>query len=445
MPHTDRPQLVETATISEAAAAQAAETGRMLVEFITPGWGSSGYYSQEVLEQAEADRVIPAGTQMFADHPTDTEDLERPIRSIRDLMAVTVEDAHLGDEGGLVGEVEVVPQWRPFLQQDSVRESIGVSIRGSATDIVPGEAEGRRGGIIEGLVAPVFSADFVTRAGRGGRVLQLLESARREHIAATRAIGHGVAEATVNDIRDRLHGTLRDAYAGDKTYVWVRDFDATTVWFEVEDQDNSGIFAQSYTDDGGTLTGDRSEVRVVTTYQPVGEDAGDQTTRSTRPGSTTHHRGVQEDTMPNIEESELARLREDAGRVPTLTTERDQAVAERDTVRSERDQARGELAARRIIGEQTAVSFSELEIRGLVADLPLTEAGELDADAFRATVEGEVTAAREAHARTLEEQGAGVPRGLPSTPASTGTDQELRESSDKLRGAIWGRDKVKGA
>lgn len=390
----DRTQVVETAALSEAAAAQAAQTGRALIQFITPGWGSSGYYSPQVVEAAAADRVIPAGTHMYADHPTPTEDAERPVRSIRDLMAVTVEDARLDENGGLVGEVEVVPQWRPFLQQESVREAIGVSIRGSATDLVPGEAEGRSGLIVEGLVAPVTSVDFVTRAGRGGRVLQVLESARREHVAATRAIGHGVAEATVNDIRDALGNTLRDAYAnGDRTYVWVRDFDETTVWFEVETEgDGNGIFAQAYTDDGSTLTGDRTEVRVVTSYTPVGESAGDQSSRSTRPGSTTHHRGVQEDTMPNIEESELARLREDAGRVPTLTTERDQAVAERDTAITERDEARRELAESRRRDAATEiiaaadVEFSALERRGLLADLPLTEAGELDVEKFKTAV-----------------------------------------------------------
>jgi hypothetical protein len=54
-----------------------------------------------------------------------------------------------------------------------------VSILGDATDIYEGEAEGRRGRIIEGL-AKVHSVDFVTRAGRGGQVLQVLESAHVE-------------------------------------------------------------------------------------------------------------------------------------------------------------------------------------------------------------------------------------------------------------------------
>lgn len=429
-------QITETITLSEAAAAQAAQSGRMLVEFITPGWGSSGYYSPQVIEAAATDRVIPAGTHMYADHPTEAEDIERPIRSIRDLVAVTTEDARLSEDGTLVGEVEVVESWRPFMQ--TVHSAIGVSIRGSATDIVPGQAEGRSGGIIEGLVPPVMSVDFVTRAGRGGRVLSLLESARREHVAATRAIGHGVAEATVNDIRDALGNTLRDAYASGNTYVWVRDFDETTVWFEVEnDGDGNGIYAQAYSDDGATLTGDRTEVRVVTTYQPIGEHA-DQTSRSTRPGSTTHQPS-EEDIMPNIEESELARLREADGRVATLTTERDQAVTERDTAQSERDDARRQLAERdrrdaaiAIIGEADT-EFSPLEQRGLLAALPLTEAGELDAEAFR-------TAVTEAAAESASRAGVGTVRGFGS---KGGTQVEVSEDDldaigDRTFGVVKG-------
>ena len=98
-------RLSETVALSEAAVASAAKTGRALIEFITPGWGASGYYSPQVLEQAAADRVIPKGTHMYADHPTEAENLERPIRSVKDLVGIVQEDAYVGESGGLVGEV----------------------------------------------------------------------------------------------------------------------------------------------------------------------------------------------------------------------------------------------------------------------------------------------------------------------------------------------------
>lgn len=167
----------ETATISERAATTAKTTGKMLVQFISPGWGTSGYYGPKVLEEAATNRVIPAGTHMYADHPTADDRKTRPERSIRDLMAVTTSDAQLSDSGALVGEVRVLAPYQSLIED--LKDHIGVSILGDATDIYEGEADGRRGRIIAGL-DKVHSVDFVTRAGRGGQVLSLLESALEE-------------------------------------------------------------------------------------------------------------------------------------------------------------------------------------------------------------------------------------------------------------------------
>ena len=57
--------------------------GTAAIKLITPGWGSSGYYSPAVLEAAGTDRVFPRGTQMFLDHPGSTERPDRPERSVR--------------------------------------------------------------------------------------------------------------------------------------------------------------------------------------------------------------------------------------------------------------------------------------------------------------------------------------------------------------------------
>lgn len=409
----------ELATISEAAAAQAEKSGRMLIQFISPGWGSSGYYSPAVLEQAAADSVIPAGTHMYADHPTDAEDAERPVRSIKDLMAVTTEDARLSADGALVGEVQVVPAWRDLVE--TVKDSIGVSIRGSATDIVVGEAEGRTGGIVEGLVAPVMSVDFVTRPGRGGKVLSVLESAR----ANKRAIGHGISEATVNDTRETLTAALRDAHGGEGIYVWVRDFDATTVWFELEgDTDDTGIYGQGYahTDGVVSLTGARTEVRVVTTYVPA-----------TRPDSNTTTEESQEDTMPQIEESELARLREDAGRVTALESERDTATQERDAARAQLAERDRTDRARAIVAEQATtanVTFTPLEERGLLAQVTTTTEGALDEAAF-------TTLVTEAAATIAASRGAGTVSGFGGAPA--GGQPTLTEADiDAAVGSAFG-------
>lgn len=75
-----------------------------------------------------------------------------------------------------------------------------------------------------------------------------------------------------------------------------------------------------------------------------------------------------------IEESRLAALEADAGRVQTLESERDTATA-RATVAENRAAAVEALA-------ESGHTFTKLEKRGLLSELPVTEAGELDREAF---------------------------------------------------------------
>lgn len=420
--------LVENARILESSTTTA---GHKLVQLISPGWGSSGYYSASVLEQAASDVVIPAGTHMYADHPTDVEAMERPGRSIKDLISVTASDARLAttadiaagaDQGALVAEVRIAAPYRDLIED--LGDSIGVSIRGDATDITVGEAEGRSGRIIEGL-AHVESVDWVTRAGRGGRVLQLLESAW----ATANPVRRGINEATANDTRDALSTVVRATYGSDEVWVWVRDFDDSTVWFDL-DGDENGTYAQTYTrdEDGSVaLTGDRTEVRVVTTYVPATRSDGNTTEES------------EEDTMPQIEESELAQLREAHGRVPTLESERDTAIRERDEARRQLAATQRVTRATVLVNERAddaGVAFDPLQLRGLLVDLPLTESGDLDEAAFTTRVD-------EAAAEIAARGGAGRVQGFGGTPGGGGA--QLTESDvDIAVGAAFGRQ-VKGA
>src|SRR5205823_731299 len=137
--------------------------------------GSSGYYSAQVLEAAGANRVFAAGTHMYLDHPGMAEQHDRPVRSVRDLAAVLTEDATWdATNQRLVANARVFGPFTEALVE--MRDAIGVSIRADAT-VEIGEAEGRRGTIVTELVEAT-SVDFVTHAGRGGRILSVLESAR---------------------------------------------------------------------------------------------------------------------------------------------------------------------------------------------------------------------------------------------------------------------------
>ncbi|MCX6024012.1 MAG: hypothetical protein NTZ05_20230 [Chloroflexi bacterium] len=188
------------------------QDGTVPIKLIAPGWGSSGYYPAAVLER-DGPATWPAGTKMYWDHPTISEDQERPERSLRDLAAELVTaaayNANGADGPGLYAESKVFGAFK-----DSVEElapHIGVSIRalGKARD---GQAEGRSGPIVESLVKGK-SVDFVTQAGAGGKVLELFEAARGGN--ARPAAGRQEAgQVTEQEARE-----LREAAAADRTKV----------------------------------------------------------------------------------------------------------------------------------------------------------------------------------------------------------------------------------
>ena len=146
--------------------------GRYQVLCISEGKGSSGYYPKATLQEAARNGLIKAGqTMAYLDHPSATEAMDRPERSVRDLAGVFTSDATWSDEhNGLVAEMRVFAPYQPLLSE--MADVIGLSIRGD------GEIEMREGQRTVTQLAHIESVDFVTRAGRGGKVLQLLESAR---------------------------------------------------------------------------------------------------------------------------------------------------------------------------------------------------------------------------------------------------------------------------
>jgi hypothetical protein len=153
------------------------QDGSAYLKLITPGWGSSGYYSPELLERDGA-KAFPKGTKNFWNHQTDAEEAARPEGDLRDLASVLTEDAHWKPNGpagpGLYARAKVFEQFRQPV--DDLAKHIGVSIRatGKAKE---GTADGRKGPIIQELNRGI-SVDYVTTPGAGGQILQLFESAR---------------------------------------------------------------------------------------------------------------------------------------------------------------------------------------------------------------------------------------------------------------------------
>ena len=407
-----------------AAVGEATERGTVPITIATPGWGSSGFYSQKVMENAVENKVFGKGLHLYMDHPGEAERFDRPERSVRDLVGTLTDDATWQDGTGIVAEAKIFGPYRDLFRDEDFVEAIGVSLRASA-DTTVGEAEGRKGTIITELVEAA-SVDFVTRAGRGGRVMAALESARAQ-----------ASEATTDDIRDRLERALRDDYPPDADgyhSAWVVDFDpdASTFYF----RNSHGLFAQGYTltDDGVELGEDLMEVRQVATYVPVYRYTTDASEASPESpvapaGSTPTHESPEEDTMPQIEESRLAQLEADAGRVHEADQARDQATARAEEAERTARTATNRAAAIEMIAE-SGHAFTALEKRGLLADLPVTDSGDIDTDAFTTTL-------AEAAAESAANAGAGAVTGFGTTHT---TDGEVTEADvDQAVAQAFGR------
>lgn len=144
--------------------------GKYRIRIIVPGQGSSGIYTTENL--AESAPLFKAGTEMFIDHPTETEEWERPERSIRDYAGVFLEDATVGEDGALYTVCKVFSGVNELIKDKW--EHIGVSINAWCADPVS------ENGIVP-PIAGVRSVDFVTTPGAGGAIIDLLESNRNDN------------------------------------------------------------------------------------------------------------------------------------------------------------------------------------------------------------------------------------------------------------------------
>jgi hypothetical protein len=154
------------------------QDGSAYLKLIAPGWGSSGYYSEEMLARDGA-KAFPAGTKNFWDHQTDAEETARPEGSLRNLASVLSEDARYDANGpagpGLYARAKVFQEFRQPV--DDLAKHIGMSIRASGKAHEGKSPDGKSGTIIEQLTRG-HSVDYVTTPGAGGQILQLFEAAR---------------------------------------------------------------------------------------------------------------------------------------------------------------------------------------------------------------------------------------------------------------------------
>ena len=144
------------------AAVSGSRNGKATFCFITIGKGTSGYYTEEVLK---ASTQLFEGRPMYMDHH-----LNKSEPGIV-YWAGDIQSAYFDPKGidgpGIYGTASVFPRWTGVVE-GMVDSKGGVSIkaRGKTDD----------NGLIKSI-SYVESVDYVVRAGRGGRVVELFESA----------------------------------------------------------------------------------------------------------------------------------------------------------------------------------------------------------------------------------------------------------------------------
>ncbi|MET4059955.1 hypothetical protein ABIB35_001500 [Arthrobacter sp. UYP6] len=377
--------------------------GRVLLELITPGQGSSGYYSPEVLEQAAKDKVFPRGTQSHINHDTEPERHDRPAGDLRNLVGVTLEDAYIKD-GKLVAETRISSAWKDFVEE--FHEFIGASINAQAEVSEDGLTIERI------LPSPFNRVDFVTVAGRGGRVAEVLESAKVIENRSIRA-----TETTANDVESYLRAAVRDAHRTEDDYAWMQDYDDAAVYFDKQGR----TFKQAYSIAGVnvTLQGEPLEVRRRVEYDPVSVPAAESAPKDSppNPAGVTENRKEPIVATTNIEESELSALRADASRAAAL--EADNKALREAAVKAE---------AAKIVAEAFDGVEAPKTAARLAESFKLTADGQLDAAALKAEAEESAAEWKVAH-------GAGSVTGVGDTTSVT---ESKTRTDDDIINALGG-------
>jgi hypothetical protein len=401
-------------TIVKEASKAAAPTGaRTEITLITPGWGSSGYYSAEVLEQAAADLVLPTGTQMHLDH-----DKDGGVGSVGTLAAALAEDARwdpdyldpdTGVKGRLVAENRVFSHKREMLAE--MKDVIGTSIA-AAAEVTMGEAEGRQGRIIERLLpGRTNRVDYVTVAGRGGRISEVLESHK---VQEARNVGMWL-EARMHS----MFTSIADEMFGDGRLT------------REERIVLSGALGDALTSFTAAVEGSAPQLFERDLWEdptpPAATEAASPTNSLPVPARVTEGK---EATVPTIqiEEAEHRNLVEQSGRATALETELGTAKEQADTalaaLKESNDAAAAALVAAAL--ESVGVTAPKTAAR-LAQGYPVKENGALDAAALQEEV-------AEAIAELQASGGAGTVRGVGHTQESTTAPVTLESAREAILG-----------
>lgn len=206
-----QPQNLKSAIAWEVQEADIENAPRFRVALIEVGLGNfvdGAFYSEESLQKSFS---IFEGKKVYADHPSRTDEVDRPERSVRDILGhfencryeksdgvgmITADLVPTDDESTKWAESQMIHALK-FKQKFPDKEFIGLSINASgqaeevpieeAMQMVKGRAldklyRAKEMGITKvnyvTQIEDAISCDLVTEAGAGGKILKLLEEAK---------------------------------------------------------------------------------------------------------------------------------------------------------------------------------------------------------------------------------------------------------------------------
>lgn len=176
------PRFVESAFDEQKRTAQV-----IIIQEGTGNKRDKHYYGADTLRQAVADKVFD-GAQAYSDHPSADEDINRPERSVKDLIGY-YSDSKIVSMGGKTAlaatlKIQDGADWAIGLIKEAIAYNklfpnkvyVGISINADG-EVSPTEKNGETVNYVT-KITEAFSADVVTKPARGGRFLALVESAQ---------------------------------------------------------------------------------------------------------------------------------------------------------------------------------------------------------------------------------------------------------------------------
>lgn len=142
--------LAETTSVPQ----KGSKPGRWLATLITPGQGSSGTYTEEMLREF-GPKALKTGAKGHVTHNRLANGEPDPFQ----MWGFLAEDAYYKDGVGLVGEIEVLPSWRDKVEEVAPHTALSIYVAGEVDD---------DGNVIALLEDAQNGVDLVSYPGRPG-------------------------------------------------------------------------------------------------------------------------------------------------------------------------------------------------------------------------------------------------------------------------------------